>query len=174
METLQFRKAEKKDAEKILLIIEEAKKLLAEQNSPQWQNGYPNREVIDKDIVEAKAYVLIYKNDLVGTIALQKEPEKNYETISEGQWSNPEQSYVTIHRIAVASNYRRKNFAMKIIELAQLEIKKWGFSQIRVDTHRKNKGMQRLLEKSGFQYKGIVWVDGYSDNERLAYQKVVL
>ena len=41
---------------------------------------------------------------------------------------------------------------------------------LRIDTHRDNRIMRRLIEKSGFTYCGvIVLADG---SERLAYQKI--
>jgi hypothetical protein len=47
------------------------------------------------------------------------------------------------------------------------------FSQdpnIRIDTHRDNKIMRHLVEKHGFAYCGIIYLD--NGDERLAYQLI--
>jgi RimJ/RimL family protein N-acetyltransferase len=46
-----------------------------------------------------------------------------------------------------------------------------GVNSIRVDTHKENKSMQKLLKKNGFTYCGIIYlVDG---NERAAFEKLL-
>ena len=45
---------------------------------------------------------------------------------------------------------------------------------IRVDTHRKNKAMQRLLRESGYRYRGNVLInDAGHDPARQAYEKIL-
>ncbi|MWO10814.1 GNAT family N-acetyltransferase, partial [Escherichia coli] len=44
---------------------------------------------------------------------------------------------------------------------------------VRVDTHKKNTSMQRIMAHCGFELRGIVYVDDEIDNERLAYQKLL-
>lgn len=49
---------------------------------------------------------------------------------------------------------------------------RWAFTQIdsiRIDTHRDNKPMQHLLNKNGFRYCGIIYLE--DGDERLAYQR---
>ncbi|MBR1526072.1 MAG: hypothetical protein IJ640_05360 [Prevotella sp.] len=41
---------------------------------------------------------------------------------------------------------------------------------IRIDTHRDNRIMQHLMQKEGFTYCGIIYLD--NGDERLAYQKM--
>ena len=46
-----------------------------------------------------------------------------------------------------------------------------NFAVIRVDTHRDNRTMQRLLRKNGFCYCGIIYLEDKS--ERLAFEKIL-
>ena len=43
------------------------------------------------------------------------------------------------------------------------------YSHLRIDTHRDNRIMQHLIEKHGFTYCGIIWLD--DGTERLAYER---
>ena len=45
-----FRKATETDLNAIMNIISQAQNYLKEQGIDQWQNGYPNRQTIKKDI----------------------------------------------------------------------------------------------------------------------------
>ena len=54
---------------------------------------------------------------------------------------------------------------------AVFEYSEQGAKNIRVDTHRDNKIMQKLLSTRGYVYCGVIYLaDGQA---RLAYQKVV-
>ena len=51
----------------------------------------------------------------------------------------------------------------------------YGLRCIRVDTHRKNKAMQRLLRGSGYRYRGNVQVlvEPGHDSARQAFEKLL-
>ena len=48
-----------------------------------------------------------------------------------------------------------------------------GVEWLRVDTHKKNKAMQGLIRRNGFQYRGNVLIDAPEryDRRRVAYEK---
>ena len=58
----QFRKAFPSDASRIWEILQQAILKRKEEGSNQWQDGYPNSEVIKKDISKEIGYVLIINN----------------------------------------------------------------------------------------------------------------
>lgn len=98
-------------------------------------------------------------------ITTKKDP--SYDLIEGGQWLQNE-AYSVIHRIAIHPNYKGKNIASLLIKNAIIlhpDIK-----AVRVDTHEDNHSMQRLLEKNGFQYCGIIYVSG--NTKRKAYEKI--
>ena len=55
---MNFRKSTFDDVDRILEIIEKAKIELRQLGLNQWQNGYPNRKVIENDIKSGISYVL--------------------------------------------------------------------------------------------------------------------
>ncbi|MBF8808704.1 MAG: GNAT family N-acetyltransferase [Enterococcus lacertideformus] len=171
--SLVFRKTTLEDVPAVMKVINDAKSLLAINGSPQWQNGYPNEETIKQDIQKSWGYVFLVDGIVAGTLALQKTPDKNYQKIFEGSWEKAKDPYTTIHRIALSEDFRGQKLAYRLIEFAESETKMLGMSQIRVDTHKKNIGMQRIMNHCGFTLCGIVYVDDYVDNERLAYQKLI-
>jgi RimJ/RimL family protein N-acetyltransferase len=43
---------------------------------------------------------------------------------------------------------------------------------VRIDTHKNNATMRRVLEKNGWTYCGTILIDSASDRERMAFQKM--
>ena len=165
-----FRKSTEKDLKKIIEIINGAKELLKENKIDQWQNGYPNEEVILEDIEKGYSYVLEDKGIILGTTALSFDGEDTYEKIYEGQWlSNG--SYGVIHRIAVDRNVKIKGIGTAIIKQSEEICLGKGIKNIKIDTHENNITMQKLLEKNKFKYCGIIYLEG--NVKRIAFEKVI-
>lgn len=163
------RRATQQDVIEIMQIIDDAKELLKSNGNPQWQNGYPNKDTIKQDIANNNGYVLIVNQQVVGYAALIVGLELNYTEI-QGSWRNNDDSYATIHRIAIKSNMHGKNLANLFIgNLITLTLAQ-NVNNIRIDTHRVNKAMQHLVGKYAFEYRGIINVADEVDSERLAYE----
>ena len=146
-------------------VIEEAKKCLADAGSDQWQNGYPNADVIIEDIISGQAYVALEEGALLAYTAVTKSPEAAYEAIYEGSWQDGESEYLVFHRIAVAADVQGQGLAQTFLEGL---MEGFDYLDFRSDTHAENKAMQHIFEQLGFKQVGKVPVDG----ERLAYQKL--
>ena len=162
---MEIRLAFPNEVDAIMQVIEEAKKCLADAESTQWQNGYPNTETIIDDIISGQAYVALEEGELLAYAAVTKSPEKAYEAIYDGNWEGKEAEYLVFHRIAVASDVQGQGVAQTFLEGL---IEGFDYLDFRSDTHDQNKVMQHIFEKLGFKQVGKVPVDG----ERLAYQKV--
>lgn len=170
-ENIIFRKAITEDIDCIIRIIRQAQLYLKANMINQWQNNYPNKETILKDIENENSYVLLNDGKIIATTAVIFEKENTYDNIYKGHWLSSEK-YVTIHRIALDNEYKGEGFATLMIEKIEHLSKINNVFSIRVDTHKDNIRMKKFLVKNGFQYCGIIYLkDG---NERLAYEKVLL
>lgn len=167
---MEFRRSQVKDIDKIMTIIKQAQNYFKENNIDQWQNNYPNAEVINDDINKKYSYVLLKDNEIVATAAISFDGEKTYDTIYEGQWKTFNK-YAVVHRIAVDNNLKGCGFAGMIMkEVEKLCIKNHVHS-IKIDTHADNKSMQNLIKKSGFEYCGIIYLE--DGNKRIAFEKTL-
>ncbi|WP_346888152.1 GNAT family N-acetyltransferase [Clostridium sp. UBA1056] len=167
---MEFRKTVKTDINDVMNIIRQAQVYFKELGINQWQNDYPNVEIINNDIDNENSYVLLKDNNIVATAAVSFEGEKTYDSIYEGQWiSNKE--YAVIHRIAVNNNHKGLGISSKIIRnVEQLCLKK-GVYSIKVDTHEENLSMQKMLKKNQFQYCGVIYLEDGS--KRIAFEKIL-
>ncbi|CAG5081833.1 GNAT family N-acetyltransferase [Parvicella tangerina] len=170
---MKFRKSAYNDIEGIMKIIRDAQKLLASQGSDQWQDGYPDVARITLDIDNNESYIVENEEgELMATTMFTLGGEPTYNKI-EGEWltQDPVQ-YGVIHRLAVSADHRKKGLAKFILKKCEDLLVERQFDSLRIDTHRKNVGMQNLLTGLGYQYCGVIYLN--SGSERLAYEKMVV
>ncbi|MDS0525251.1 GNAT family N-acetyltransferase [Clostridium sp. SHJSY1] len=167
---MKFRKAIETDINNIIGIIGQAQAYFKEQGINQWQDNYPNVEIINNDIENNNSYVLLKDENIVATAAVSFDEEKTYDSIYEGQWfSNDE--YAVIHRIAVDNNCKGLGLSSQIIKNVEKLCLEKGVYSIKVDTHKENVSMQKLLKKNKFQYCGIIYLEDGS--KRIAFEKIL-
>lgn len=147
--------------EKILIkIFQDARKFMAKSGNPnQWKEDYPGSN-FNQEIRKKEIYVIEEAGQIIGVFKLISH-DTCYDQI-EGKWLN-ERPYLAIHRVAKISN-------AKGVLSAIVEFTKTFTSNIKIDTHRSNTVMQKRLEKLGFKYCGIIYLE--NGEERLAYQLI--
>ena len=160
---MHIRKTDVRDIKAVTKIYEQAREFMhASGNKNQWI-GRPNKEDVLSDIENGNGYVVESdEKEIVGVFYLSTEADPTYTIIEGGAWIN-DTPYAIIHRIAV--KYHGQGIADFIYNHA------YNIRQnVRIDTHRDNIPMQKSLQKNGFKYCGIIYLE--SGDERLAFQKV--
>lgn len=159
------------DLADIMEIINSSKKFLKDSGSNQWQNGYPDEAVIKQDITNEDAWILKVDGQTAGYAAIIIGEEPTYAEISHGSWENNNDPYATIHRLAISSKYRGQNLSGLMMSNLISAMRVKGIENYRIDTAPVNKIVQRIAEKNGFVYRGMIEVDNESvDPERVAYE----
>ena len=176
-------------------VFEAAKGIMrADGNLSQWSApGFPDDSLLLRDIARGGGFVILsdkispraslgrddnmvipggcsivissgaeggVEKSIVAYFALLPSPEPTYDVI-DGAWLTDE-PYGVIHRMA--SYPEVHGIFSTIIDYAALR-----FAHLRIDTHRDNRIMQHLIEKYGFTYCGIIWLE--DGTERLAYER---
>lgn len=165
---MEFRKSVKSDIPQIMSIVKQAQAYFKEQNIDQWQNGYPNEEVINNDIKNEDSYVIIKEDEIVATTVVSFDKESSYKNIIDGKWLT-NGDYGVIHRVAVNNTYKGLGLSHKIIKYAEELCLEKGVHSIKVDTHEENIPMQNLLKKNGFEYCGVIYLE--DGGKRVAFEK---
>lgn len=167
---ISIRKTTKKDIDRVMVILGEARQSIGKLGIDQWQYGYPTRDIIIDDVSKGFSYVVCDEGEIYATFCLKEDEEPTYKNIYEGAWISTEKSYA-LHRIAICNLKRGKGIADKIIEFIVEKCKNDGISSLKVDTHKGNLPMRRMLEKNGFVYCGIIYLG--TGEERVAYEKTI-
>ncbi len=146
---------------RILEIYDSARAYMrAHGNAEQWSGGYPGAEIVSRDIAAGNCYLCVEEGEILGVFCYFEGEDPTYRRI-DGAWRNA-RPYGVIHRIAVAAH--RRGVASFCFAHCYARC-----HNLKIDTHRDNHPMQRSLEKNGFVYCGIIYLE--SGDERMAYQK---
>lgn len=159
---MYIREAVPADTDIILNLYERARVFMAAHGNPsQWGNTYPPQSLVTEDIRKNHSYVCIEHEHIIATFYYCFGEDDTYKHIYSGNWLN-DAPYGAVHRIT--SDGTVKGAASFCLD--------WAFRQcgnLKIDTHRENLVMQKLLQKNHFVSCGIIYLpDG---SERLAYQK---
>ncbi len=139
-------------------------------NATQWGTHYPQKSLLESDILSGKSYVIREGGTILATFYLAFGPDPTYTTIDGPGWLN-EDLYGTLHRVAINMETDHKGLGTLCLETAEKLALKQGVHNLRIDTHADNIPMQKCIDKNGYTYCGIITVaDG---STRLAYQKII-
>lgn len=163
-----LRKAFSTEQPIIWTILQQAIEQRKYEGSKQWQNGYPNEQIINDDIANGYAYVLVANNEIIAYAAIIFGVEPAYNNI-EGRWLTYG-DYVVVHRVAIANKMKRKGVATHLFKMIEELSSKQNTNSIKVDTNFDNVPMIKILDKLHYTYCGEVFYDGAP---RKAYEKVL-
>lgn len=165
---MELRKAHQSDKECIWDILQAAIEQRKKEGSNQWQNDYPNPDVIQSDIDMGYGYVGVAGEKILIYAAIIFDIEPAYTTIV-GQWLT-DQPYVVLHRIATAPAEKGRGRAIQLFQLVEDLAIRHGVYSIRVDTNFDNAAMLHIIEKLAYSYCGQVF---FNNSPRRAYEKVL-
>ena len=169
---MNFSKSNTKDLPSIMKIIGEAQAYMASQAVDQWQDGYPEEDLILNDIANNESYIVKNENNILATAMFTTQVDHTYDII-DGKWLTPQDAiYGVIHRIAVGANYRGTGVAKFIIKESEQYLIENNIASMRIDTHKDNTGMQSLLKGLDYTYCGIIYLE--DGDKRLAFEKMLL
>jgi GNAT superfamily N-acetyltransferase len=164
----KFRKADFSDSDTIWNILKGAIARRKADGSIQWQDGYPNPDVIEKDIQNGAGHVLTLNSEVVGYVALLINDEPEYSRLK-GEWLT-NGDFVVFHRVAIEENHLGKGLAQQIFHFIEEFAKKNNIKSIKADTNYDNQPMLSIFQKSGYHYCGEVTFRG---TPRRAFEKVI-
>lgn len=168
---MECRLATINDLDGIMHVIQDAIVALKNDRVDQWQDGYPNQEVIQNDIYDNHCYVVEENNEIIASAFICAMDDETYDYIEDGDWLLNDR-YVVIHRIAVRSLFKGKHASDELLLRAMMIARSHHAKSIRMDTHKDNLRMQGFLKKHGFVYCGKIYLNDGS--MRYAYEKSLL
>ena len=92
-----IRKAEKNELDVILAVYDKARAFMRSNgNMNQWINGYPSRDILEKDIENGNLFVLYDDSSVYGVFMFRKGHDRTYDIIRDGSWMDGSE-YGVIH-----------------------------------------------------------------------------
>ena len=191
---MEIRKTSLQGLETVCGMCADARAFMRENGNPgQWKDNRPELKEIKQDISDGTGYICIHYGDgsgngsgndgdacddrndgrggndddngngeIAAVFHYSVTDEPTYREI-DGQWLN-DKPYRVVHRIARSKSSAGKGAAEYCLNRC---FSKCG--NLRIDTHRDNEPMQKLQDKLGYAYCGIIHME--NGDERLAYRK---
>lgn len=145
-----IKKGKISDLKSIIEIRHKAVKRMHEEKIFQWDNLYPLEEHFKKDIINETLYVCYECDSIMGFCCIDGNITPSYEAV--GKWSGKKS--IAIHRMIVNPTYHGRGAGTLLFKYAKKLVIDNNLDSIKVDTHKENYKMQKLLEKLEFVYIG--------------------
>ena len=170
---MEFIPASEQYLDDLCRTTDEAKAQLKGLGIDQWQKGYPNREVWERDIDAGCTWLAVEDGTLLGAYAYQTAPEPSYDEI-DGAWLT-DTPYASFHRVCVSDAAKGRGVAGAMFAHGFAMARAQGLASVRIDTHEGNLPMRRALDKAGFRLCGNIILKDCTEagDPRVAYEIIL-
>lgn len=141
------------DNEKALSIVRACAIRMAIQGIDQWDEIYPNKEIIDQDIAKGTLFLAFDRTLCKGIIVLNSTQSKQYDDVN---WLYRDGKILVVHRLAVAPEVHRSGTASYLMDFAEGFGRKNGYSAIRLDAFVRNQAAVELYQRRQYRLAGTV------------------
>lgn len=155
---IEYRMAELKDLKEIWKLVQNAVNTMIQQNILQWDEIYPNEEVLRQDIEKKQLYVGIYDKQVAVLYVINQEYEEEYKN---GNWKYEDKSFCVIHRLCVNPIFQNRGIGRTTMQYIEKEVSSMGFQAIRLDAFTGNPFALKLYDNLGYSRVGYAdWRKG--------------
>jgi len=134
-------------------IFKAVKKDMIAHGIDQWDDVYPNIEIIEADIKAKQAYGYFENEQLAGYIALNEHFDLEYNDLN---WQFPDDRPLIVHRLAVNPKCQGLGIAKALMQFAEKMAKENGYATIRLDAFSGNVKALQFYDKLGYLFVGYV------------------
>lgn len=150
---LRFRKATLFDHAEVFRLFTAAIRQMDEQGIPQWDELYPAKEILRRDILRRHLFVGHLDGKIACAFALNRQCDAEY---AEGAWRHPDQPFMVIHRLCVHPAYQNRGVAARAMAYIEARLFARGVYAVRLDAFSRNPYALRLYERLHYQKVGEV------------------
>ena len=150
--------AELEDLDTVNSMLQDVINNMIGNNIFQWDEIYPNRNILNDDIIKKQLYKIMLNNEIISIFVLNNEYENEY---LNGKWEYNGNNFMVLHRLFINIKYQDKGFGTKIMLYIENYLKNKDITSIRLDTFSKNAIALKLYNKLGYKKVGEVnWKKG--------------
>lgn len=165
-----FRKASKTELKEIYLLYKECSRDLNKKNIYMWDENYPTKDLLEKEIKAGNLYIKRVDNQLVVSFVLNDYQDEVWEGVN---WE--EENFIGLHLLAVHPDYQKRGFGTKVLSFTDKFAKENGFESIHLDVLSINFNAVKLYQDNGYIKVGELYFDFKPKNYRkyFCYEKIL-
>ena len=165
-----IRKATPSDLDSIKQLTEACAVAMQQRNIFQWNEHYPSRERLEKDIELQELYVLEEEEELLGIVALTPTMDDEYVPI---KWLTPGGNNIYVHRLATHPAIWGSGYGQELMDFAEDFARENNYQSVRLDTFSLNRRNQRFYESRGYKRLGNIYFPKQSEAPFYCYELVL-
>jgi len=148
-----IRKAEILDLENIMLMYRSCVGGMIANGIDQWDESYPNTEVIMEDLI-AKTYFVAIENEII--IAGINIDQKQDDTYLALDWEDKRNQFLVVHRLAVKVEFWNDGIGKSLMLFTENLVMEKGLNSIRLDTYSGNPKAMEFYRRLGYSELGTI------------------
>ena len=111
-----IRKANKNELDAIMQVYKSCVEGMIKLGIDQWDETYPNRKVIQKDLEIGDYYVGVLEDEIVAGIKIDRKQDPTYLTID---WEDKSNKFMVVHRLCSKTSVWNKGVGRKMMTFAE-------------------------------------------------------
>jgi GNAT superfamily N-acetyltransferase len=160
-----FERARPEDAEAIERLFGEAGRASRMNGATVWDEGYPNREIIDEDIARGELWALTEGGVLIAVVSLL---EEDFENGVDAGWTRAPSCILS--RLCVHPARQGQGIAAEMMRRATWEAARQGYRATRHLTSVDNPAALRLYRRLGYRELRRVRLFG---SDYIAFERLI-
>ena len=155
---IEYRIARLEDLEEICKLVQDAVMKMIQQNIFQWDEVYPDEEILRCDIEKKQLYAGIFDGHIAVIFVINQECEDEYKN---GKWKHADQPFCVIHRLCVNPVFQNRGIGRTTMQYIENEVLSRRIQTIRLDVFAKNPFALKLYDNLGYSSVGYAdWRQG--------------
>lgn len=163
-------KATYSDLEACLLITRSCADEMIKKGIFQWNETYPSKNILHKDIELHQLWKLTKNNTIIGIVVLTKIEDEEYKPV---KWLTGNGNNLYVHRLAVHPTYQGQGYAQKLMSFAEKYAVNNNYNSIRLDTFSQNIRNQKFYQKRGYVKLAAIFFPNQSEHPFYCYEKIL-
>lgn len=151
---MEIVKARHDQIDEIFLVLNKCRNALDLLGIFQWTNMYPNRLIVEHDILKGQLYCLTDKDHCIGVVTINETKEIEYADI---KWECNHGTALVVHRLAIDPEYQSRGYAKRLMDFAEDFGRQHCYSSVRLDAFSKNERVLHFYEQRGYFKRGEVF-----------------
>ena len=164
-----IRKAEISDLENIMLMYRSCVAGMIANGIDQWDESYPNTEVIMEDLIAQTYFVAIENDIIIAGINIDQNQDDTYLALD---WKDKKNQFLVVHRLAVKVEFWNDGIGKSLMLFAENLVTEKGLNSIRLDTYSGNPKAMEFYRRLGYIELGAINLKP-NKNEYYCFEKII-
>jgi ribosomal protein S18 acetylase RimI-like enzyme len=139
------------DAGRVMLLISACVRHMRANGIVQWDDLYPNLQVVEADARSGSLFVGRQENDFVAAVCLNEFQPDEYRCL---QWHCATDRPLVVHRLCVHPDWQHRGVARQLMAFAERRAREHRYDCIRLDTYTGNPRALEFYQRLGYRRIG--------------------